>query len=323
MDLVKEPQDQDVSEMPWPSETGDPVTPTSQSACLDTPEMSRSAPLPGQPARCRTLFVSDIHLGTRGCQASMFVDFLSHVQVEKIYLVGDIFDGWRLRRGWHWPQAHNDVVEALLARAHDGVPIIYIPGNHDEIMRRYLGTHFGGIDVKDEDVHTTADGRRFLVTHGDKYDVVVMNAKWLAHIGDWAYNVILMANTGYNKLRRLWGGQFWSLSNWAKQTVKSAVNFIGEYEKVLADEASRGGYNGIVCGHIHKAEMVQMGDISYVNCGDWVESCTAIIEENDGTLRLIDWASATRKAARDERNGKRRKDKKKKKSKNKKEKAAV
>ncbi|WP_371743905.1 UDP-2,3-diacylglucosamine diphosphatase [Mangrovicoccus sp. HB161399] len=258
--------------------------------------------------------MSDIHLGTRGCQAEMFLDFLRHVQAEQIYLVGDIFDGWRLRRGWHWPQAHNNVIEALLARAHQGVPIIYIPGNHDEVMRRYLGTHFGGIDVRDEDTHVTADGRRLLVVHGDKYDVVVMNAKWLAHIGDWAYNLILLANTWYNRVRRLWGGQYWSLSNWAKQTVKRAVNFIGEFEKVLADEARRGGFDGIVCGHIHKAELSRLGEVLYANCGDWVESCTGIIEDHDGSLRLVDWAGAVRERAREERD-EQRKGKKKKKSK--------
>ncbi len=274
--------------------------------------MTLAAPLPGAPATCRTLFVSDIHLGTRGCQAEMFLEFLHHVQAERIYLVGDIFDGWRLRRGWHWPQAHNNVIEALLARAHQGVPIIYIPGNHDEVMRRYLGTHFGGIDVRDEDTHVTADGRRLLVVHGDKYDVVVMNAKWLAHIGDWAYNVILWLNTIYNRVRRLWGGQYWSLSNWAKQTVKRAVNFIGEFEKVLADEAQRGGFDGIVCGHIHKAELTRLGEIQYVNCGDWVESCTGIIEDHDGSLRLVDWAGLVRDRAREERDEQRKVRKKKK-----------
>ena len=281
--------------------------------------MTLSAPLPGRPVRCRTLFVSDIHLGTRGCQAEMLVDFLDHVEAERIYLVGDVFDGWRLRRGWLWPQTHNNVIETLLTRAHGGVPIIYVPGNHDEVMRNYLGTHFGGIDVRDEDTHVTADGRRLLVTHGDKYDVVVMNAKWLAHIGDTAYNLILMANTGYNRLRRLWGGQYWSLSNWAKQSVKKAVNFIGEYEKVLAEEAARGGYDGIVCGHIHKAELTYLGDVLYVNTGDWVESCTGIIEDHDGTLRLVDWAKLIREQAREARVEKQ----KIKKKKRKKEKAAT
>ncbi|WP_108260433.1 UDP-2,3-diacylglucosamine diphosphatase [Mangrovicoccus ximenensis] len=274
--------------------------------------MTPSAPLPGRPARCRTLFVSDIHLGTRGCQADMFLDFLGHVQADRIYLVGDIFDGWRLKRGWHWPQPHNNVIEALLARAHQGVPVIYVPGNHDELMRRYLGTHFGGIEVRDEDTHVTADGRRLLVVHGDKFDVVVMNAKWLAHIGDWAYTVTLLANTWYNRLRRLWGGQYWSLSNWAKQSVKRAVNFIGDFEKVLAEEARRGGYDGIVCGHIHKAELTPLGDVLYANCGDWVESCTGIIEDHDGRLQLVDWACAVREHAREARDGGRKARKKKK-----------
>jgi len=248
------------------------------------------------PKRYRTLFLSDIHLGTRGCQADLLLAFLARHEAERIFLVGDIFDGWRLRRGWHWPQAHNDVIEALLAKAHAGTPIVYIPGNHDEVVRSYLGTHFGGIEVKASDEHVTAAGQRLLVTHGDQFDVVVRNAKWLAHMGDWAYSLTLTANTAINRVRRLWGGQFWSLSNWAKQQVKRAVNFIGEYEAVLAEEARRGGYDGIVCGHIHKAEMAQLGDVLYLNCGDWVESCTAIVEREDGSFKLIDWARKTRQA---------------------------
>lgn len=263
-------------------------------------------PPPNGPRPYRTLFISDVHLGTRGCQAGMLQEFLDHHDADHIYLVGDIFDGWRLRRGWHWPQSHNDVIEALLAKAHAGVPITYIPGNHDEVMRSYLGTHFGGVEVKPEDIHVTADGKRMLVTHGDQYDVVVMNAKWLAYLGDRAYNLILMANTGLNRLKRLWGGQYWSLSNWAKQQVKGAVNFIGEYEKVLADEAARGGYDGIICGHIHKAEMTQIGDITYVNCGDWIESCTAIVEMPDGTLNIVDWSRDPRSTQQRERARKRR-----------------
>ncbi|OSP54351.1 UDP-2,3-diacylglucosamine hydrolase [Pseudoruegeria sp. SK021] len=258
--------------------------------------MTKTDPLP--VPRFRTLFLSDIHLGARGCQAEMLLDFLGRYDAEKIYLVGDIFDGWRLRRGWHWPQSHNNVIEALLTKAHQGIPIIYVPGNHDEVMRNYLGTHFGGIEVKEKDEHVTAAGLRLLVTHGDQYDVVVVNAKWLAHLGDRAYNFVLWLNTWINQIRRLWGGQFWSLSNWAKQQIKRAVNFIGDYEAVLADEAKRGEFDGVVCGHIHKAELRHIDDILYVNCGDWVESCTAIVEEQDGTLRLIDWARVTRRARR-------------------------
>lgn len=246
----------------------------------------------------RTLFLSDIHLGTRGCQAQLLLDFLDAHDAEKIFLVGDIFDGWRLRRGWHWPQAHNGVVEAILAKAHDGKPVVYVPGNHDEVMRKYYGTHFGGIEVKPQDVHITAKGEKLLVIHGDQYDVVVMNAKWLAHLGDRAYNLMLWLNTWLNRIKRLWGGQYWSLSNWAKRKVKHAVNFIGEYEKVLADEAKRGGFDGIICGHIHHARITHVGDMLYVNTGDWVESCTAVVEEEDGTLRLIDWAEITKQRRR-------------------------
>ncbi|WP_272874420.1 UDP-2,3-diacylglucosamine diphosphatase [Pseudaestuariivita rosea] len=239
--------------------------------------------------------MSDIHLGTRGCQAQLLLNFLAEYDADTIFLVGDIFDGWRLRRGWHWPQLHNDVVQMLLNKAHNGASITLIPGNHDEVMRNYLGTHFGGVEVARDAVYVTAAGKRLLVTHGDQFDVVVMNAKWLAHVGDRAYNTILWLNTWLNRAKRLWGGQYWSLSNWAKRQVKQAVNFIGEYENVLIAEAKRGGYDGIVCGHIHQAALKQMGDVLYVNTGDWVESCTAVIEDTDGTLHLIDWAQISRR----------------------------
>lgn len=249
----------------------------------------------GNRLKYRTIFLSDIHLGTRGCQAALLLDFLEHNEAETYYLVGDVFDGWRLRRGWHWPQEHNDVVQALLAKAHDGANIVFIPGNHDEVMRNYLGTHFGGIEVMSEASFTAADGKRFLVTHGDQFDAVVVHAKWLAHVGDRAYEFALWLNTWLNRLRRLWGGQYWSLSNWAKQQVKQAVNFIGEYESVLTDEARRGGYDGVICGHIHRANRRDIDGIDYINTGDWVESCTAVVEKPDGTLDLIDWAAAVRR----------------------------
>jgi UDP-2,3-diacylglucosamine pyrophosphatase LpxH len=242
----------------------------------------------------RTIFISDTHLGTRGCQAGLLLDFLNQTDADTYYLVGDIVDGWRLRRGWHWPQTHNDVVQALLAKAHEGAAIFFIPGNHDEVFRSYFGTHFGGVEVVETADHVTADGRRFLVTHGDQFDSIVVNARWLAHVGDRAYEVALWLNTWLNRARRLWGGQYWSLSNWAKQQVKQAVNFISEYEKVLTEEARRGGYDGVICGHIHRANMRKVGGIDYVNTGDWVESCTAVVEQPDGTLKLIDWAEEMR-----------------------------
>ena len=243
----------------------------------------------------RSLFLSDMHLGTRGCQAGMLLEFLAEHDADTIYLVGDIVDGWRLRRDWHWPQAHNDVVQALLAKAQTGTRIIFIPGNHDEWLRSYFGTHFGGIEVMAQADHTTADGRRFLVTHGDQFDSIVVNAKWLAHLGDTAYVFALWLNRWLNKARQLWGGQYWSLSNWAKQQVKQAVSFISEYEKVLVNEASHGGYDGIICGHIHSANICKIGGIDYVNTGDWVESCTAVGERADGSLHLIDWAAIKRR----------------------------
>ena len=224
----------------------------------------------------------------------MLLDFLMKNPADTIYLIGDIVDAWRLRRGWFWPQSHNDVVRELLARAHDGARIYYIPGNHDEVLRGYLGTHIGGVEVMETATHVTADGRRLLVTHGDQFDSIVVNAKWLAHVGDRAYEFALWLNTWVNRAKRLWGGQYWSLSNWAKQQVKRAVNFISEYERVLADEARRKGYDGIVCGHIHSACIRRIDGLDYINTGDWVESCTAVVEDADGTLRLIDWAAELR-----------------------------
>ncbi len=237
----------------------------------------------------RTLFISDVHLGTRGCQAEMFLDFLRHFEAETIYLVGDIVDCWRLRRGWYWPQEHNDVVQKLLRKARKGARIVYVPGNHDEVLRDYTGTHFGGIEVVRRAVHETADGRRFLIIHGDEFDVVVRYAKWLALLGDWAYVVALGFNTYFNLARRKFGFGYWSLSAWLKLKVKNAVNFIGEFEQALVAEAKRSGVDGVVCGHIHHSANRDMGGVEYVNCGDWVESCTAVVEHHDGRLEVINW----------------------------------
>ncbi|MBE1297452.1 UDP-2,3-diacylglucosamine diphosphatase [Phycobacter azelaicus] len=245
----------------------------------------------------RTIFLSDIHLGTPGCQAELLLDFLRRNDADNYYLVGDIIDAWRIRRkGFLWPQAHNDVVQAILAKAHDGARVHLIPGNHDEFLRSYLGTHFGGIEVVKTADFIAADGKRYLVTHGDQFDSVVVHAKWLAHLGDRTYDFMLWLNTRINRLRHLWGGQYWSLSKWAKHQVKQAVNFISEYESVLTAEARRGGYDGVICGHIHSAAIRDIDEISYVNTGDWVESCTAVVEMDDGRLTLIDWARAERRS---------------------------
>lgn len=240
-------------------------------------------------AHYRSLFLSDIHLGTYGCQADQLLEFIRHNSADQIYLVGDIVDGWQLKKRWYWPQSHNDVVQKLLRQVRKGARITYIPGNHDEFLRRFPGHHFGGIQVQDRVIHETADGRRFLVIHGDQFDIVVRHAKWLAHLGDWAYDAALTANIALNRVRRGLGLSYWSLSRWAKLKVKNAVSFIGDYESALADAAAEDALDGVICGHIHHAVIGERGGIEYVNTGDWVESCTAVAEHADGRLELIHW----------------------------------
>ena len=251
----------------------------------------------------KTIFISDIHLGSKACQAELLLDFLKHNDSEKLYLVGDIVDGWRLKRKWYWPQSHNDVVQKILRKARKGTGIIYVPGNHDEGLRRYIGTHFGGIEVRPTDIYEAVNGDKYLVLHGDSFDNVMLYARWLASIGDHAYDLVLRLNTVFNGLRRLMGLRYWSLSSYLKIKVKNAVQFISEFERVLANEAQKAGVQGVICGHIHHAEMKQYGDIIYMNDGDWVESCSALVEHFDGTWEIIFWADivakrgATSKAA--------------------------
>ena len=241
----------------------------------------------------RTLFISDVHLGSQGCQADLLLDFLRHHSAEKVYLVGDIIDGWRLKKNWYWPQMHNDVVQKLLRLARKGAEVYYLPGNHDEFLRSYLGTHFGGVQVVDRVIHETADGRRFLVIHGDQFDIVVRHAKWLATLGDNAYVLAIKLNTYMNRFRRALGLSYWSLSAWAKMRVKSAVNFVGEFEKALCVEAERCDVDGVICGHIHHAIMHNDFGIEYINTGDWVESCTVVAEDDEGTMQIIRWTELT------------------------------
>ncbi|MCX5493544.1 UDP-2,3-diacylglucosamine diphosphatase [Kaistia dalseonensis] len=242
------------------------------------------------PRHLRTLFLSDIHLGTRGSQADLLLDFLKWHDAETIFLVGDIVDGWRLKRSWYWPQTHNDVVQKLLRKGRKGARLIYLPGNHDEFLRDYLGTHLGGVEVVDRIVHETADGKRLLVIHGDQFDVVVRHAKWLAYLGDGAYEFALALNTVVSKIRRKLGFDYWSLSAWAKLKVKNAVSFIGAFEQALITEARRVGADGVVCGHIHHATIREDLGVRYINTGDWVESCTAIAEHHDGRLEILRWS---------------------------------
>ena len=245
----------------------------------------------GASLRVRTVWISDLHLGTPGCQARALLDFLRQVDCETLYLVGDIIDGWQLRRSWYWPQAHNDVVQKILRKARKGTRVVFVPGNHDEFARRYVEHNFGGVDVVDEAVHTTADGRRLWVTHGDHFDGVIQCAKWLAYVGDWAYERTLQVNSWFNRARARLGLPYWSLSKYLKGKVKRAVNYIGDFEAAVAREARQRGLHGVVCGHIHHAEIREVEGVLYCNDGDWVESLTALLEHHDGRLEIADWSA--------------------------------
>lgn len=249
--------------------------------------------------RYRTIWISDVHLGTRGCNAGMLIDFLDHVDSDTMYLVGDIVDGWRLRRKFYWPAAHSDVVWRLLKRAGRGTRMIFIPGNHDEAFRQFCGLDFGGIAIRRNAVHVTADGRRLLVLHGDEFDAITLAHRWLAHVGDTAYSLLMLANRAVNAFRRRVGLPYWSLSKHAKARVKNAVAFISRFEEIVAEAAGARGVDGVVCGHIHTAEMRTIGDIAYFNDGDWVESATALVEHVDGRMEIVHWAEvmARREAA--------------------------
>lgn len=241
------------------------------------------------PRRFRTLFISDVHLGSKAAKADFLIDFLRHHEAETIYLVGDIVDGWRLKRAWHWPQAHNDVVQKLLRKARKGTSITYIAGNHDEFLRGFQGTHFGGIEVADRAIHVAADGRRYLVIHGDQFDAIVHNHRWLTYLGDKAYDMAIVLNRAVARLQRTFGRPYWSFSAWAKVKVKKAANFISGFRAVVAQEARREHVDGVICGHIHHAEIEDAGDIVYINTGDWVESCTAVVEHFDGRFEILAW----------------------------------
>ena len=244
----------------------------------------------GNPVlRFRTIWVSDIHLGTRGCQAEALLDFFKHTESEFLYLVGDVIDGWHLKKKWYWPQTHNDVVQKVLRRARHGAQVFFVAGNHDEFARDFIGLHFGGVFVTNEVVHTTTKGKRLLILHGDQFDAVMSYAKWLAHLGDAAYEFALWLNRIFNFARRMLGFNYWSLSAWLKHKVKNAVDHISAFEHFISESARKHQADGVICGHIHHAEMRQIGDVLYCNDGDWVESCTALVEDMDGNLRLIRW----------------------------------
>jgi UDP-2,3-diacylglucosamine pyrophosphatase LpxH len=242
--------------------------------------------------RYRSVFLSDVHIGTRGCRADLLLEFLRRVECGRLYLVGDIVDGWRLRKSWYWNADFDAVLRQIMGMARRGVEVIYIPGNHDEMLRDWLGLEVAGVRLLAEAVHEGADGRRFLVIHGDEFDGVIRYAKLLAHLGDWAYTWALVLNRWFNAARRRLGYPYWSLSQWLKRQVKEAVKAIDRFETALAGEARRRGLQGVICGHIHHAEMRMVNGVLYMNDGDWVESYTALVEHDDGRFELLDWPRA-------------------------------
>ncbi len=249
------------------------------------------------PKHYRTGWISDVHLGTRGSKAEALLEFLREYEFDTLYVVGDLIDVWQLRRGIYWPQAHNDVIQKLLRAGRKGTRIIYIPGNHDEFVADFVGD-FGAVTIEPRAIHETADGRRLLVIHGHELDAVVQNIKWLAHLGDFGYNLLLRLNHPLNFLRRLCGLGYWSLSAYAKQRVKSAVNFIGKFEEAIVRFSREDGVDGVVCGHIHSPMIREIGGVRYFNSGDWVESNSALVEDHAGEIELIRNFGSTTIAAR-------------------------
>ena len=238
----------------------------------------------------RAIWISDIHLGSSGAQAEHLLEFLRYNDSNYLYLVGDIIDGWSLTKRWYWPQSHNDVIQKILRKARKGTKITFIPGNHDEGARTFLGITFGDIEIKNETFHKTARKEKLLVIHGDLFDEVMQHARWLAYLGDSAYTFLLWLNKWFNRIRRLMNLPYWSLSQFLKLKVKKAVSIINAFETLMVREASRRGCDGVVCGHIHKSELKMIDNKIYANDGDWVESLTALVEHQNGELEIINWA---------------------------------
>ena len=256
---------------------------------LAQPKLSIPEPSDDQRRRYRTIWISDVHLGTKGCNAEMLIDFLDSTDSETMYLVGDIIDGWRLKKKLYWPASHNDIVWRILKRAKRGTRIVYIPGNHDEMVRQFAGLNFGGVEIQRAAVHETADGRRLLVLHGDEFDAIMLAHRWLAVVGDALYHLLMVLSGWINAVRRRFGLPYWSLSKMAKHKVKNAVEFISRYEDVVTRAAAARQVDGVVCGHIHTAEIKEFESVTYYNDGDWVEGCTALVEHFDGRMEVLNW----------------------------------
>jgi len=245
----------------------------------------------------RTIFLSDIHLGTRGCRADLLLEFLKVHTCDQLYLVGDIIDGWRFKSGFYWPQEHTNVMRRFLTLSKRGTQVTYVTGNHDEFLRKYSDMEIGNIRVVDEAVHRSRNAKRFLVVHGDAYDVVTRYHRWAARLGGLGYALLLTLNGTLNRFRGRFGYGYWSLSAWVKYRVKRAVSFVSSFEQIVSHDCRHRGFDGVVCGHIHHAEITDYDGIRYMNCGDWVESCTALVEDERGEFHLIRWADVMNASA--------------------------
>ena len=238
----------------------------------------------------RAIFISDVHLGTRACQAESLLAFLREHESEYLYLLGDIIDFWAMNRSVQWAGAHNTVVQKVLRRARHGCKVFFIPGNHDEALREYAGVAFGDIRVESEWIHETLDGRRYWLVHGDEYDQVTRHHRWVAVLGDVGYNALVRINLVLSRVRRLLRRPgYWSLAGYAKNKVKKAVSFSFDFEDAVAHAAAQRGVDGVVCGHIHSAADRRIGNVRYLNCGDWVDTCSAIVEHFDGRIEVVHW----------------------------------
>jgi len=242
-----------------------------------------------KPLKVRSVWISDIHLGFRGCSAEYLLNFLQQVECDYLYLVGDIVDVWEMKKRMFWPQAHNNVIRTILGKAKHDTKVIYVPGNHDEVLRDFDGAVFGNVEIQNEAMHTTADGRKLLILHGDKFDSIVKVSPVLAKVGSRLYDYLLRTNRWVNLVRRKLGFSYWSLAAFLKHKVKNAVQYISNFEEAVAHEAANLEVDGVVCGHIHRAEMTTINNIEYYNCGDWVESCTALVEHPDGQMEILKW----------------------------------
>lgn len=242
-----------------------------------------------KPNHHRSIWISDVHLGTSAAKAEQLSDFLKFNRCDTLYLLGDIFDGWRMKKRVYWPQAHINVIRRILTASKRGTKVVYITGNHDEFLRRYSGMSFGNIHLVDEFVHQSPSGKRFWLVHGDAYDAVVFNKKWLVMIGDFAYDFLLKINPLLNRARAFLGMPQWSLSSYLKNRLRNAFSIINNYEKILSNECKKRNLDGVICGHIHHAELKQIDGVDYANCGDWVESCSALTEGFDGEIQIVHW----------------------------------